>query len=76
MAEEEGSFEERFSETVRQFPVVWDNGSFSLLLRYKEFAYALVSALVLASLVKTWLKSRVNCETENVHCALLNDVRR
>ena len=30
MAEAEGSFEERFSETVRQFPVIYDNGSFSL----------------------------------------------
>ena len=30
MAEEEGRFEERFSEALRQLPVIYDNGSFSL----------------------------------------------
>ena len=33
MAEAEGSFEERFPEMMRQFPIIYDNSSFSLNIR-------------------------------------------
>ena len=51
MAEVEGSFEERFPEAVPQFPVIYDNGSFSV---HSELALALVSALVLVLQVRTY----------------------
>ena len=46
-------FEERFSETVPQFSVTYDNGSSSL--EHKELPLALLSGLVLASVVKARL---------------------
>ena len=44
MVEAERSFEERFSETVRQFPVIYDNEM------QGAYACTLVSVLVVASL--------------------------
>ena len=56
MTEAEGSFEEMFSETMRQFPAVYDNGSFSLETRSLSLCL-FQFALVLVSLVKSRLKA-------------------
>ena len=47
-AEAERSFEERFLETVRQFPVIYDNTEF-VFIQHKELALGLASFLHLFS---------------------------
>ena len=49
MAEAEGSFKERFLETVRQFSVLYDKGSFSLDTREFGLACAYFCACSCAS---------------------------